>query len=179
MLVSPNFYPILLAYVPSPYLIGNVKIISQDFNRLCKEFSFDLFMTESYSARNQLNANFLKGPQVAPMLFFFRYFIHIFCVCRCWSQNINFFLYCYPKEPVALCYVYHCCYLSSAVDSPYNKLINNLYKLLVDCLDDLVLANATAEQGFLGSIPELDKVLLGFSSRDFLITVTESGFVPS
>ena len=46
------------------------------------------------------------------------------------------------------------------------------------CLVGLVVAGATAEQGVLGSIPGSDKVLLGFSNRDFLVTVTESGFVP-
>ena len=42
----------------------------------------------------------------------------------------------------------------------------------------LVAASATAEQGVLGSIPGSDKVLLGFSIRDFSVTVTVSGFVP-
>ena len=35
-----------------------------------------------------------------------------------------------------------------------------------------------AEQGVLGSIPGSDKVLLGFSIRNFSVTVMESGFEP-
>ena len=35
----------------------------------------------------------------------------------------------------------------------------------------VVVASTTAEQGVLGSIPGSDKVLLGFSSRDFSITI--------
>ena len=41
-----------------------------------------------------------------------------------------------------------------------------------------MVADATAEQGVLGLIPGSDKVLLGFSIRDFSVTVMESGFVP-
>ena len=43
------------------------------------------------------------------------------------------------------------------------------------CLDGLEFKNATAEQEVLGSLPGLDKVLLGFSTRNFLVAVTESG----
>ena len=42
----------------------------------------------------------------------------------------------------------------------------------------LVTASVTAEQEVLGSIPGSDKVLLGFSIRNFLEAVSESGFVP-
>ena len=42
----------------------------------------------------------------------------------------------------------------------------------------LVVASATAELEALGSIPGSDKVVLGFSIRDFSVTVTESEFVP-
>ena len=62
------------------------------------------------------------------------------------------------------------------------SLVLRLYSLFFfhqrDCVVGLVVASATAEQRVLGSIPGSDKVLLGFSSRDFSITVTESGFVP-
>ena len=37
----------------------------------------------------------------------------------------------------------------------------------------LVVASATTEQEVLGSIPGSDKVLLGFSMRDYSVTVTE------
>ena len=47
----------------------------------------------------------------------------------------------------------------------------------MNCLVGLVLARATAEQEFLGSVLGLGKVLLGFSIRSFSVTVTESGFV--
>ena len=47
-----------------------------------------------------------------------------------------------------------------------------------DCLVGLVVASATAELEVLGSIPGSDKVLLGFSIRNFSVAVTESGFVP-
>ena len=50
--------------------------------------------------------------------------------------------------------------------------------LLFDCLVGLVVTSATAEQGALGSIPGSYEMLLGFSTRDFSVTVTESGFVP-
>ena len=40
-----------------------------------------------------------------------------------------------------------------------------------------MVASATAEQGVLGSNSGSHKVLLGFSIRDFSVTVTESGFV--
>ena len=53
----------------------------------------------------------------------------------------------------------------------------NFDRDLMNCLIGLVVASATAEQVVLGSIPESDpKVLLIFSSRDFSITVTQSGF---
>ena len=42
----------------------------------------------------------------------------------------------------------------------------------------MVVASAIAEQEFLVSIPGSDKVLLGFSIRNFLVAVTEFGFVP-
>ena len=42
----------------------------------------------------------------------------------------------------------------------------------------IVVASVTAEQEVLGSIPGSDKVLLGFSTRNFSVAVTESGFVP-
>ena len=41
-----------------------------------------------------------------------------------------------------------------------------------------MVANATAEQEVLGSIPVPDKVLLGFAIRNFFIAVNEFGFVP-
>ena len=40
----------------------------------------------------------------------------------------------------------------------------------------LVVASAPAEQEVLGSIAESDKVLLGFSIRNFSVAVTESVF---
>ena len=48
---------------------------------------------------------------------------------------------------------------------------------LHDCLVDLVVVNATAEQEILGLIPGSDNVLLGFSIRNFLVAVLEFGFV--
>ena len=45
--------------------------------------------------------------------------------------------------------------------------LNSFVTLAYDCLVGLVVASATAEQG-----------VLGFSIKDFSVTVTESGFVP-
>ena len=42
----------------------------------------------------------------------------------------------------------------------------------------LVVANETAEQEVLGSIPGSEKVILGFSIRMLLVAVTESECVP-
>ena len=47
----------------------------------------------------------------------------------------------------------------------------------IDCLVGQRVASATAELEVLGSIPGSDKVLLGFSIRNFTIAVTESGLV--
>ena len=49
---------------------------------------------------------------------------------------------------------------------------------IIDSLVGLVVASATAEQKILGSNPGSDKVLFGFSIRNFSVTVTESGFEP-
>ena len=45
-------------------------------------------------------------------------------------------------------------------------------------VSSLVVASATAEQEVLGEIPVSGQVLLGFSIRNFSVTVTEAGFVP-
>ena len=50
----------------------------------------------------------------------------------------------------------------------------NMVRFETGCLVGLVVESVTAA----GSIPGSDKVLLGFSIRDFSVTVTDSGFVP-
>ena len=54
-------------------------------------------------------------------------------------------------------------------------LINRVNSFEDDFLVGLVVANATAEQEGLGSIPESDKLLLGCLIKNFLEAVTESG----
>ena len=47
------------------------------------------------------------------------------------------------------------------------------------CLVGLVVASAAAEQEILGSIPDSDKLMLGFWIKNYLLTIMESGIVPS
>ena len=53
-----------------------------------------------------------------------------------------------------------------------------LVNCIFNCVVGLVIASATAVQGVLGSIPGLEKELLGFSITDFSVTVMESRYGP-
>ena len=58
------------------------------------------------------------------------------------------------------------------------KQTENKIGVLLYCLVGRVVASETVELEALGSVTGPDKVLLGFSIRNFSVAVTKSGFVP-